>query len=1076
MIPSTPFPADGEPGSRDVARLLETARSLGPRARVALLDRVRETDPRLADEVDELASEAEAAAAFFDRLGAEVGALRNRAVGVGAAADEAGARTGSDLPPGTEVGRYRIRERIGAGGMGTVYRAHDPHLERDVALKFLPRWRAGEPEARERFLTEARAAAGLDHPNVCTVHEIGEADDGRPFIAMALYGGETLKERLRRGPLPAPEAAEVTRAIARALAAAHRRGLVHRDVKPGNVMLVEGGPVKLLDFGLAKAADTSLTRPGRTPGTVAYMAPEHVRGETVDPRCDLWSLGVVLYEMLTGTRPFRGGSERTLIHAILHEDPRPLSDHDPVRPDGLVGLVERLLRKDRSERCASAEELLETLGESAPRSAWRARITRRRLALASLGTAAVLVVGAVLGGGWDVGTGADLDPDLVAVAPFRVAGADPSMPYLREGMVDLIAAKLRGGGELRPVDPRSLTATWDRSGAGSAGVTRSSALALAGELGAGKLLLGEVVSLPDRVVLTASLHDVLEGTGEPPVTVEGPVDSLPVLVDRLVGGVLSVDAGEGPRLASLTTGSLPALRAYLGGQAAFRRGRYEEATRSFVDAFEADSAFALAALMAWRSAIKLGGATVRTRVSYVDAWRNRERLGQRDREFLELMLGSTPPTVHSSHADLLRSRRELVRRQPDNVEAWLMLGAAIPPGEGPFADDDSTVLRHASEAFRRALALDPEYLPALEWLWQMAHYRGDDEERERYADRFLDLAPEGLAAKAIRCVEAALAPGVDLRAEILAEVDASTPALAGKCVAGLYRVGVSRFAPEASAPRDALARHLVERLPHDPALLRNAGDVLGVIASDAGRPSEAARILEAQLRAGFVDSLSYHAMLVGNALWWDGDRDVGAEAARALADRLDGAPSDGADGPALHALCVLGQWRLATGAAEDGEDADRIARRLRDLGAGDRAPGEVAAAYCADVLDVWQAVRDGGDDADRRLDRLAAPDARRPLAGRILKEGDLALAELLERRGEPDRALAVLRRDRFSLPIYESTFLRERARLAAALGDTALAIDQHRRYLAFRTRPEPAQRAERDRAAREMAVLEGARN
>lgn len=1072
MAGSPHFSPDGEPGSRDVARLLETAQSLAPQARVVFLERIREEDPELADEVDDLASEAEAAANFFDRLEAQIGALRDRAIDVVSPAGAAREPDRPELPPGTEVGRYRIRERIGAGGMGTVYRAHDPRLDRDVALKFLPRWLANDPETRQRFVTEAQAAARLDHPNVCTVHEIGEAADGQLFIAMALYRGETLKEHLRRGPLQAREAAQVTRAIARALAAAHGRGLVHRDVKPGNVMLVEDGPAKLLDFGLVKAADTSLTRPDRLPGTVAYMAPEHIRGERVDPRCDLWSLGVVLYEMLSGPRPFRGGSERTLIHAILHEEPRPLSEHEPAVPAELEKLVGRLLRKDRAERCSSAEEVLQSLGETVPRSRSRAEVTRLRLALASLGVAAVLVGGAVVVGAWDVGAGPDADPDLVAVAPFRVAGADASMSYLREGMVDLIVAKLREGDGLRPVDPRSLTSAWERTTAGSTYVTPSSALAVAGELGAGKLLLGEVVSLPERVVLTASLHDVLEGTAEPPVTVEGPVDSLPRLVDRLVGDVLSVDAGEGTRLASLTTGSLPALRAYLGGQAAFRRGHYEESTRSFIDAFETDSTFALAALMAWRSAIKLGGATARTRVSYVDAWRHRERLGRQDREFLELMLGSTPPDVHSSHADLLRSRRELVRRQPDNLEAWLILGTAIPPGEGPFADADSTVLRHASEAFRRALALDPEFLPALEWLWQIARYRGDEEEAERYADRFLELAPESLAAEAVRCVEAALERGADLRSSVLAQVEASTPALAGKCVAGLYRQGVSRFAPQASAPRDALARHLVERLPHDPALLRNAGDVLGVIASDAGRPAEAARILEAQLRAGFVDSLSYHAMLVGNALWWDGDPDAGASAAQMLSERLDRAPPDRAGGPALHAHCVLGQWRLATGEADD---AVQIARRLRGLGAGDRTPGEVAAAYCADVLDAWRAVRDGRDDADRLLDRLAAPDARRPLAGRILKESGLVLAKLTERRGETGRALAVLRRDHFSLPIYESTFLRERARLATVLEDRALAIDQYRRYLAFRTEPEASQRAERDSSLRALARLTEAR-
>ncbi|HEX6307155.1 MAG TPA: protein kinase [Longimicrobiales bacterium] len=262
---------------------------------------------------------------------------------------------------GSSVRHYRIEGRLGGGGMGIVYRARDTRLERDVALKFLPPHLGLDPKARSRFLVEARAAAALDHPNICTVHEIGEAGDGRLFIAMACYEGAVLKERIARGPLPVEEAVAIATGIARGLAAAHARGVVHRDVKPANVMLTAGGSVKLLDFGLAKLADVTLTQAGVTPGTVAYMSPEQIRGEDVDARSDLWSLGVVLYEMLTGVRPFRGEHDSAVMHEILHGSPPALVESSAESMAGLAALVNRLLARDPAARYPSAERLLTDL-------------------------------------------------------------------------------------------------------------------------------------------------------------------------------------------------------------------------------------------------------------------------------------------------------------------------------------------------------------------------------------------------------------------------------------------------------------------------------------------------------------------------------------------------------------------------------------------------------------------------------------------------------------------------------------------------------------------------------------------
>ena len=306
------------------------------------------------------------------------------------------------LAPGSVIRqRYEILEQLGVGGMGVVYRARDRRLERTVALKFLPPALSAEPQAKRRFLTEARAAAALEHVNVCTVYEIGETDAGQLFIAMALVEGESLRRVIERGPLPAAQAVDIARQLAGALGSAHAHGIVHRDVKPGNVMLGPSGVVKLVDFGVAKLEGLVVTTGGVTPGTAAYMSPEQVRGEDVDHRTDLWALGVVLYEMLAGQRPFGGGTDATVAHAITTREPARLRSLDPSVPAALDELVARALTKDRERRFQSAGEMLSALQpavEPAVSAAVRRPTLSRRTVAALVGAAVVLLVAVSLAG------------------------------------------------------------------------------------------------------------------------------------------------------------------------------------------------------------------------------------------------------------------------------------------------------------------------------------------------------------------------------------------------------------------------------------------------------------------------------------------------------------------------------------------------------------------------------------------------------------------------------------------------------------------------------------------------------
>ena len=263
---------------------------------------------------------------------------------------------------GQSIGRYRVFEALGSGAMGVVYKALDERLGRYVALKFLPRHLDARPEAKLRFLQEARAAAALDHPNICAIFEIGETAEGQLFIAMPLYNGETLQSRLQRGPLPCEDAIVVALQIASGLQHAHDHGIVHRDVKPSNVMLLSDGTARVLDFGVAKVEDVTLTEGDLVPGTLVYMSPEHALGRAMDHRADVWSLGVVLFEMLTGVRPFHGNGRQALIDAITSRDPDPISAWRADLSEAISGVVRRSLAKRPDERYASMSALIADLG------------------------------------------------------------------------------------------------------------------------------------------------------------------------------------------------------------------------------------------------------------------------------------------------------------------------------------------------------------------------------------------------------------------------------------------------------------------------------------------------------------------------------------------------------------------------------------------------------------------------------------------------------------------------------------------------------------------------------------------
>ena len=267
---------------------------------------------------------------------------------------------------GKTISHYKITEKLGSGGMGIVYKAQDLKLDRFVALKFLPPHLTTSEDEKQRFIHEAKAASALDHNNICAIHEIDETEDGQLFISMAYYEGETLDKQIKEKPLPIEDAIDIAIQIAQGLTKAHEKEIVHRDIKPANIMLTADAVVKILDFGLAKlSTQTKLTKESTTLGTVSYMSPEQAKGEDVDYRTDIWSLGVIIYEMLSGQLPFKGEYESAVIYSILNDTQESVTGLRTGVPMELERIINKCLNKNPSDRYQHVDDLIVDLRRSA---------------------------------------------------------------------------------------------------------------------------------------------------------------------------------------------------------------------------------------------------------------------------------------------------------------------------------------------------------------------------------------------------------------------------------------------------------------------------------------------------------------------------------------------------------------------------------------------------------------------------------------------------------------------------------------------------------------------------------------
>ncbi|MFZ2054522.1 MAG: protein kinase [Candidatus Aminicenantales bacterium] len=605
------------------------------------------------------------------------------------------------------AGKYKIIEEIGRGGMGIVYKAEDLKLKRTVALKFLPPGLTHIPDVKDRFMREAQAAAALDHPNICTVYEFDQAE-GKAFISMAYIEGQSLKKKIDSGPLELEEALKIATQVAEGLQEAHKKGIVHRDIKSANIMVTEKGLAKVMDFGLARVTGATLvTQEGTTMGTVTYMSPEQARGEKVDRRTDIWSFGVVLYEILSGELPFKGEHEQSIVYAILKEKPKPITDIKADIPVSIEQVVYRALEKDPDKRYQQIEDLLDDLKsisagivpDEIQARLRRAKLRKRKRAILYVGATGLTIIMAVLA--LSLFTGRAEAIDSLAVLPLKNLTGDVEKEYFVDGVTDELIGQLGQISALRVISRQSVMRYRE---------SNKLLPEIARELNVDAVVVGSVQQVGESVRIRVQLIDAFpEEQNLWGKTYERPVTEILAMYNEVARAIvdevqITLTPKEDTRLASAFQVNPQAYEAYLKGMYHLYKltpPELDAALHYFEQALETDPNYALAY----------------TGIAFV--WTGRQQMGlvipseatpkAKDAVLTALALDNTLAEVHYALAAI----------KTWNDWDW----------EG------------GEQAFKRALELKPNYPEALVYYSNLLCYMGRLDEALAMAERAVQLDP-----------------------------------------------------------------------------------------------------------------------------------------------------------------------------------------------------------------------------------------------------------------------------------------------------------------------------------------------
>ncbi|MCK4385676.1 MAG: protein kinase, partial [candidate division Zixibacteria bacterium] len=605
---------------------------------------------------------------------------------------------------GKTISHYKILEKIGEGGMGVVYKAQDTKLDRTVALKFLPKHLLRDEEAKTRFVHEAKAASALNHTNITTIYEIDEVED-QCFISMEYIDGKSLKELLKEKTLSLKEILDIAIQIGEGLNTAHKKDITHRDIKSDNIMLTDEGVVKIMDFGLAKLKGvTKLTKTGATLGTIQYMSPEQAQGMEVDQRSDIFSFGVVLYEMTTGQLPFKGEHEAAIIYAIVNETPEPLARYKAKVPEGLQRILDKALEKDRETRYQTSDDMAADLKRLKRMTEKGVPLQESRVLMPEPGKRSI------------------------AVMYFEDFTGDEDIKWLSRGLPHMLITDLEQSKFIEVVGYQRLFDILKLLGKEDVErISASTATQVAKRAGVTTMLLGSIFKSGNRIRIDYEVQDVNYGKliyadkvmGEEPLA----------LADELGNQIrlrLDIDPDRDPskRVADVTTHSPEAYRYYLEGVDNYYKYYFTEAEKSFKKALEFDSTFAMAYF--WLALFKGGSEhskLIAKAVEYSD------KVSQKEKHYIKALEAG----ISGNYAQAIKELKKIVERYPEEKEAFYWIGVTYYK-LGQFEE----AVRH----FNKAIEIDPLYKLAYNDLAYAYDQIGDFEKSIWAINKYISLAPD----------------------------------------------------------------------------------------------------------------------------------------------------------------------------------------------------------------------------------------------------------------------------------------------------------------------------------------------